>query len=410
MFGWLAKALAWFYEIWPSYGGSIILLTVAMMIVLLPLTLKGTRSMLEMQRLQPEMKRLQSKYKDDRAKLNEEMLALYREHKVNPVGGCLPMFLQLPVFWVLYRVLEGLTHRAPTGLDVGAAVANSHAVQAAGNFMPSYISHSSKLYKDLHQTSKMMSFHIDLSESVLSAIKGGLGHALPFIVLILVVIATTYMQQWQMQARVPKDQVNSQQQMMMKFMPLMFAVIYFAIPAGVVVYFLASNVFRIGQQYFITRTMYDDEVAAGDGAVAETVPRGLRALLPNMESSSLFGRGAQTKKGSTSSRAKGAAKTKSRPANARKAATSSKARSKQSAAGKGKQAAIGKGKQGPGGKRGSSPAKTEARPNATPAPAKTGATAAPKASGNGARKPSRAAPNRKAPPPPSRTGSRKKRK
>ena len=79
------------------------------MILLTPLTLKGTRSMIAMQQLQPELKKLQAKYKDDRQKLNEEMMAFYKEHNINPVGGCLPLLLQMPVFIVLYRVLHGLT-------------------------------------------------------------------------------------------------------------------------------------------------------------------------------------------------------------------------------------------------------------------------------------------------------------
>ena len=74
------------------------------MIVLTPLTLKGTRSMMIMQALQPEMKKLQAQYKDDRQKLNEELLKFYKENNINPLGGCLPLLIQLPVFLILYRV------------------------------------------------------------------------------------------------------------------------------------------------------------------------------------------------------------------------------------------------------------------------------------------------------------------
>src|SRR5687768_1720516 len=98
MFQALAGLLAFFYELVPSYGVAITLLTLSVMLVLTPLTWKSTRSMLEMQRLQPEIKKLQQKHKGDRQKLNEELMAFYKEHKVNPLGGCLPMLLQLPVF------------------------------------------------------------------------------------------------------------------------------------------------------------------------------------------------------------------------------------------------------------------------------------------------------------------------
>src|SRR4051794_5232027 len=84
----LAEALAFFYQLVPNYGIAIAMLTLAVMIVLTPLTLKGTRSMMIMQALQPEMKKLQAQYKDDRQKLNEELLKFYKENNINPLGGC----------------------------------------------------------------------------------------------------------------------------------------------------------------------------------------------------------------------------------------------------------------------------------------------------------------------------------
>src|ERR671910_1826212 len=97
----LGAVLAFFYAIVPNEGVAIILLTVTVMLLLFPLTAKSSRSMLAMQRLQPEMKRLQAKHKGDRQKLNEEMMALYKEHGANPLSGCLPILLQMPLFIVL---------------------------------------------------------------------------------------------------------------------------------------------------------------------------------------------------------------------------------------------------------------------------------------------------------------------
>ncbi len=94
-----------------SYGVAIILLTLVVMVLLMPLTLKATRSTIKMTQVQPELKRLQKKYKDDRETLNQEMMKLYQEHGINPVGGCLPMLAQLPVFLVLFQVLRGLSRR-----------------------------------------------------------------------------------------------------------------------------------------------------------------------------------------------------------------------------------------------------------------------------------------------------------
>jgi YidC/Oxa1 family membrane protein insertase len=82
---------------------AIILLTITVMLLLFPLTAKSSRSMLAMQRLQPEIKKLQAKHKGDRQKLNEEMMKLYQENKVNPLGGCLPLVVQFPVFIALFH-------------------------------------------------------------------------------------------------------------------------------------------------------------------------------------------------------------------------------------------------------------------------------------------------------------------
>src|SRR5215218_4515868 len=103
------NALAFFYALIPNLGVAIILLTIAVMLVLFPLTAKSARSMLAMQRLQPEIKKLQAKHKGDRQKLNEEMMKLYQEHKVNPLGGCLPLVVQFPVFISLFHVLRNLS-------------------------------------------------------------------------------------------------------------------------------------------------------------------------------------------------------------------------------------------------------------------------------------------------------------
>ena len=110
-FDFLGGILNFFYTLVPSYGLAIMMLTVLVMVLITPLTVKSTRSMLQMQRMQPEMKRLQAKYKDDREKLNEELMKFYRENKINPLGGCLPIVAQMPVFIIMYRLLRGLTTR-----------------------------------------------------------------------------------------------------------------------------------------------------------------------------------------------------------------------------------------------------------------------------------------------------------
>src|SRR5665213_859029 len=108
----VGTVLAFFYSLVPNYPIDVALLTIVIMALLTPLTVKSTKNMAAMQALGPEMKKLQQKYKgpENRALLNEEMMKLYEEHKVNPASGCLPMLLQMPAFLILYDVIRGVTN------------------------------------------------------------------------------------------------------------------------------------------------------------------------------------------------------------------------------------------------------------------------------------------------------------
>src|SRR3954452_6940255 len=238
MFDALARALAFFYDVWPSYGGAILLFTLAIMLVLTPLSIKSTRSMIKMQRVQPELKKLQQQYKGDREALNREMMAFYQANNINPFSSCLPLLLQMPVFFVLYRILHKLT-QIPKG---------------AKGFVPAYVSHTSDLYKSLHGKHQMVSFGIDLSRSFLSALKeSGFGEALPYLVMVVIVVGTTWYQQRQIQGRNPQAAANPQQQMMARIVPFIMVPITISIPAGVVIYFVVSNIVRVGQQAVVTK-------------------------------------------------------------------------------------------------------------------------------------------------------------
>ncbi|MCB0990643.1 MAG: membrane protein insertase YidC, partial [Acidimicrobiales bacterium] len=142
----IATLLAACYSFTHNYALAIAVFTLIIMVAFTPLTLKSTRSMMAMQRLQPEIKRLQAKHKDDRQTLNTEMMALYQAEGVNPLGGCLPMLVQIPIFFILFRVLRGLTTIGDDGL-----------------FDPDYLDQGTELYKDLHRTDEMLSFGIDLA-------------------------------------------------------------------------------------------------------------------------------------------------------------------------------------------------------------------------------------------------------
>ncbi len=110
MFDWLyvlfRNIIEFFFGITHSYGMAIILLTVVIKLVLYPLTIKQINSMREMAKIQPLIKELQQKYKNNPQELNKKTMELYKEHGVNPFGGCLPMLIQLPILWILFRVLN----------------------------------------------------------------------------------------------------------------------------------------------------------------------------------------------------------------------------------------------------------------------------------------------------------------
>ncbi|MFA9563170.1 MAG: YidC/Oxa1 family membrane protein insertase, partial [Acidimicrobiales bacterium] len=252
MFDFIATVLAWFYDLIGSYAGAIVLLTLAVMVLLTPLTLKGTRSMIKMQEMQPELKKLQEKYKDDREKLNEEMMAFYKDNGINPVAGCLPTLIQIPVFIVLYQVIRGLTSRVGgLGAATGAAMAGE-GIEASDQFDPKYINHTTELYQDLSSTDEMLSWGLDLSITPSQALSEGIVTALPYLVLVAIVAVSSWYQQKQIQGRRKPGQaeVNPQQQAIMKVLPFMLPVIAFSMPAALVIYFVVSNLYRVAQQYW----------------------------------------------------------------------------------------------------------------------------------------------------------------
>ncbi|MDQ3304659.1 MAG: YidC/Oxa1 family membrane protein insertase [Actinomycetota bacterium] len=262
MFDFLAGVLAELYKLWPSYGGAIILFTTLIMVVLSPLSIKSTRSMIAMQRVGPEVKKLQQKHKGDREALNREMMAFYQEHNINPFSSCLPLILQIPVFIVLYQVLIGLTRRAVEG-------------DASSVFNPKYLEgENTPLAVALRGTNKMISFGMDLSQSALTELRTeGLFVALPFVVLVGLVVLTSIVQQRQVQGRNPSAATNPQQQMIAKVLPFIFIPISVSIPAGVVIYFVVSNMVRIGQQALVTRLDFKDlPPPSGDESAGKKTP------------------------------------------------------------------------------------------------------------------------------------------
>ena len=204
-FGWLLHAL---HALIPNYGVGIILLTILVRAVTTPLTLRQMKSMERMRALQPKLQELRDKFPDDRQKQSEEMMALYRREGVNPLGGCLPMVLQLPVFIGLYYSLRSSI--------------------------------------DLRQA-PFFGWIDDLSAPDQLFVIPGLG--LPFRVLPLIMGATMVVQQ-----RITPMQADpAQARMMMVVMPVMMTVLFYQFPSGLVLYWMISNLLAIGHQLWVGR-------------------------------------------------------------------------------------------------------------------------------------------------------------
>ncbi|HEY2214414.1 MAG TPA: YidC/Oxa1 family membrane protein insertase [Acidimicrobiales bacterium] len=247
LFGWV---LAGIYSVIPNYAVAIAGLTILIMVVLTPITIKSTKSMIAMQRLQPEMKKLQAKYKgpENRELLNQEMMKLYKENGTSPFGACLPSLLQMPFLIILYSLIRGLSFTTST--------VKNHIITVHST--PRYIPHMSKLYHNLVLAKGQMKgpFGMDLSSAPFT--HHGTDQALltiPYLALIGIAIFFQYFQMKQMNSRNPgAAQANPQMQTMQKFFPLIFGLIYLRVPAGATIYMVVSSAMRIGTQELMFRT------------------------------------------------------------------------------------------------------------------------------------------------------------
>ncbi len=234
----LGGVLDFFYQFIPNLGVAIILLTVTISLVLFPLTLKQTRSMKAMQEIQPEVKRLQKELKGDKEELNKQLMALYQERGVNPAAGCLPMIVQMPLWFGLFSVLRSI--KVPAG-----------GTEAFSEYIGDGTEAINHMFLGMDLT-------LSPSSVVPDAIKSGdfLG-AIPYILLIILIVAAGFYQQVQTTRTKKDDKEQSQtaqsMQTAMKIMPIFFGFISWTLTAGLGIYFATSNLFRVGQQALILR-------------------------------------------------------------------------------------------------------------------------------------------------------------
>jgi YidC/Oxa1 family membrane protein insertase len=193
----LLHVLKFFYSFVGNYGIAIVVLTILIKLLFWPLTQKSYASMKGMQKLQPEMQKIREKHKNDRERINREMMELYKTHRVNPVGGCLPMVVQIPVFFALYKVLL-----------------NSIELRHA---------------------------HFGLWLTDLSAKD-------PYYITPLIMGATMFIQQ-----KMSPTTMDPTQAKIFMVMPVVFTFLFLNFPSGLVIYWLVNNLLTILQQYFINR-------------------------------------------------------------------------------------------------------------------------------------------------------------
>lgn len=213
-YGWfwfLARPMLWMLnilnELVMNYGVAIILLTILLRLLIWPLTRKSYTSSIAMQRMQPELQRIQKLYGNDKVRLQAEMMNLYRTHKTSPMSGCLPMLIQIPIFFALYKALL-----------VSVQMRNAH-------------------FLWIHDLAAMD----------------------PYFILPILMGATMWLQQYlqsgRTQKKAPAGDVAAATGRMMKWLPIIFAIMFAWMPAGLVLYWTVSNLFGIFQTYVIKKQL-----------------------------------------------------------------------------------------------------------------------------------------------------------
>ncbi|MDX6661289.1 MAG: YidC/Oxa1 family rane protein insertase [Solirubrobacteraceae bacterium] len=233
-----------------SWGLSIIALTIVVRAALIPLTLKQFKSMQRLQQLQPQIKAIQAKYKEDKQRQNQEMMKFYQENKVNPLGSCLPLVFQLPVFLSLFYMLRTDLKRDICGQYFPQFV-ETHPAQTHGKTITDFTC------QQIHAGSAQFGFIPDLTGKATGAV---------LVVLIVLYVGSQIASTLLMSATADKNQRR-----LFLALPLFFVIFIISFPAGLIVYWITTNCWTIGQQYIVRRTAgpLKPAVAAGGGELPE---------------------------------------------------------------------------------------------------------------------------------------------
>jgi len=235
----VTKLLTVLYGFTHNYGVAIIILTILIRLILYPLMQKQMVSMREMQKIQPLMKEVQEKYKNDKERLNKELMALYKEHKVNPMSGCLPLLIQMPILILLFQTLRVFKYHIPnTEIINGGFLWIANQVEILKDGLPVIVG-------GLAAPEQL----IGLGDGIFGIEYIGI---LPFLV-----GGSMYIQQKMTSTggTTGKDGGSAQQtqKMMTIMMPLMIGFMSFSLPSGLTLYWFTSTLLGIGQQYLINK-------------------------------------------------------------------------------------------------------------------------------------------------------------
>ncbi|MFA5890611.1 MAG: YidC/Oxa1 family membrane protein insertase [Actinomycetota bacterium] len=402
----LGAAINAIYQATHSYALAIILLTVAVRALLIPLTVKQIRSMTSMQKLGPEQKKIQQKYKElqkkaqdrtevqqIRMQMNQEVQGLFKKHNVNPLGGCLPLVAQFPVFIAMIAIVRASIIAVPTsvtlvsgaavpadifaGTEIKSVLCRPYDVEEARSVEPNasgrspkaiscptskgdkiflvdgfrepkhddqplsnagwitlcrpsikdgsvsfqcqsalgtgHLPRDGKLFSDvtadratvfgMHPgcTPNQAASKPGMRECTVRDAKGGQTQAIPYYLLVLLIVGTQYYQSKQMAARAT-GQMAQQQQMMTRIFPVFFGFISLSFPTGANLYFLAQNVWTIGQQHILLKRQ--DEAGAREEAELKQAKRGSTSSTPKQQEAQVNGKTPVTKPSPSASKKK----------------------------------------------------------------------------------------------------------
>jgi len=226
------KVLVYFHDsAGLSWGGAIIALTISVRALLIPLTYKQLKGMRALQALQPQIKEIQAKYKNDKQRMQQEMMRFYQENKVNPFASCIPLLAQLPVFITLFYVLQN-----DLRFDICGQTAKVCSEVPPGNWGESFL------------------FIPDLTAKA----EGGV-----LIALLVIYVVTQLISGMVMSVTADKSQ-----RMMMFVLPLIFVPFIISFPAGLILYWITTNIWTIGQSFVIQKLIPVPVAATPEGAAA----------------------------------------------------------------------------------------------------------------------------------------------